>query len=143
MHTEITDRVLSKNYLKSVTPLERIATSPPQYLVEREGRTFVLERHGMCDYESCQAICCRMICFNLEWNEYLAGFAEKGTWIPYIYKTCRYLAENSMCLRWNEWHFPRRCDNFPVPGDPLYLEVMDLCSFWFVCLREIKEDRKI
>lgn len=140
MRADTTERALSKEFLKSVTPLERISSTPPQYLVEQEGRTFILERRGQCEYERCQAICCRMICLNFEWNEYLAGFAEKGAFVPFIYRTCRYLEGNFKCRRWNEFHFPRPCDNFPVPGDPMYLEVMETCAFSFVYIGEIKED---
>jgi len=83
---------VSRNFLRSATPLEKTSSAPLQYLVEREERTFLLERHGTCEYERCKAICCRMLCLNLQWNEYLAGFAEMGIRAPLIYRTCRYLA---------------------------------------------------
>ncbi len=131
---------VSRNFLRSATPLEKTSSSPLQYLVEREERTFLLERHGTCEYERCKAVCCRMLCLNLQWNEYLAGFAEMGIRAPLIYRTCRYLALDWTCLRWSSQHFPRACANFPVPGDAMYLEVMDVCSFFFVFLREVKID---
>ena len=131
---------VSRNFLKSATTFEKTSSSPDQYLVEREERTFLLERHGTCEYERCKAICCRMLCLNLQWNEYLAGFAEMGIHAPLIYRTCRHLAQDWTCLRWNSQHFPHACANFPVPGDAMYLEVMDVCSFFFVFLREVKLD---
>ena len=131
---------VSRNFLKSATTFEKTSSSPAQYLVEREERTFLLERHGTCEYERCKAICCRMLCLNLQWNEYLAGFAEMGIHAPLIYRTCRHLAQDWTCLRWNSQHFPHACANFPVPGDAMYLEVMDVCSFFFVFLREVKLD---
>ena len=131
---------VSMEFLRSATPLENTSSSPPQYLVEREERTFILERQGTCEYRKCKAICCRMLCLNLPWNEYLAGFAEKGIKAPLIYRTCRYLAKDWTCLRWNSQNFPSACANFPVPGDTMYLEVMDSCSFFFVYLREMTVD---
>ena len=137
MQRDEVDRV-SLEFLRSVKALEKISSSPPQYLVERQGRTLLLERRGTCDYERCRALCCRMLCLDLEWNDYLAGFAEKGVYGSFIYKTCRYLSDDFTCKRWNTSDFPRACYNFPVPGDPMYLEVMDTCSFFFLVLREVK-----
>lgn len=139
MHMSPSRRV-SRKFLGSATPLEKTSFSPTQYLVEREERVFLLERRGTCKYERCQAKCCRMLCLNLQWNDYLAGFAEKGIRSPVISRTCRYLAADWKCLRWNAQHFPRACANFPVPGDAMYLEVMKACSFFFVLLREVKMD---
>ena len=129
---------VSRNFLRSTSPLEKTSASPPQYLVERENRIYLLERYGTCEYKRCKSICCRMLCLNLQWNDYLAGFAEMGIGAPLIYRACRHLAQDWTCLRWNTQHFPSACANFPVPGDVMYLEVMDVCSFFFVFLREVK-----
>lgn len=135
------DESLSLNFLKSISPLERLPTSPPRYLVEHRDRILILERRGTCDYDKCEASCCRMLCVNLDWNEYLAGFAEQGMNAQIIHRSCRYLLEDDWtCRRWDRRDFPRACINFPVPGDPLYLEVMEVCSFFFVFLQEIKID---
>ena len=134
---------VTRNFLKSATALEKISCSPPQYFVEIEERTFLLERHGTCEYERCKAICCRMLCLDIQWNEYLAGFAEMGICTPLIHRACRYLAQDWTCLRWSSQRFPRACANFPVPGDAMYLEVMDVCSFFFVLLREVRLDGPI
>lgn len=131
---------LSLSFLKSISPLERLPASQPRFLVELQGRTLILERRGSCDYKKCQANCCRMLCVNLDWNEYLAGFAEQGKVAPIIHRNCRYLENDWTCRRWGRWDFPQACSNFPVPGDPLYLEVMGACSFFFVLLKEIEID---
>jgi len=132
--------VLTRGFLQEVTTLERTSIDPPRYLVDHRGRNFLLERKGACDFKACEANCCRMICLNLEWNDYLAGFAEKGTGAPLIYRTCRYLSPDFTCRRWGKGRLPRPCDNFPVPGDPMYLEVINVCSFSFVIVQEKMRD---
>lgn len=129
---------VSRDFLCSAISLEKTSTHPPRYLVEHKERTFLLERYGKCEYQHCKAACCRMLCLNIEWNDYLAGFAEMGIRTPLIHRTCKHLAHDWTCLRWHSPHFPGACGNFPVPGDAVYLEVMDVCSFHFLLLREVK-----
>lgn len=128
---------LGREFLLDVRVVEQACHDPVLFVVERKGKRYTLCRKGSCDFRACNAVCCRMLVLEGAFTPYLEGFAKKGRHAPIIPRTCRYLAEDCSCRRWNAPDFPTRCANFPVPGDALYLEVMDSCAFSFELAQDL------
>ena len=126
-------RLLSRSFLQETTLLEGLEDN--RFLIRWREQELIVVREGRCEYLRCNALCCSMLCLRGPWTPYLAGFAIKGRASPLVRIPCRFLQEDLTCRRWKENEFPENCRNFPVPGDPMYLEVMEQCSFSFFLIR--------
>jgi hypothetical protein len=131
---------LGRSFLWDVKLLEKIDTD--RFLVEKGKKMFVLGKQGCCRPEYCQAACCQVFCLKDGFSAYLEGFTKKGLAGPLIPMRCKYLSEDLWCARWEQSDFPTACREFPVPGDRMYLEVMDFCSFTFHLLEKVPMTRK-
>jgi hypothetical protein len=127
-------QLLDRHFLEEVTLLEMLEAN--RYLVHWRDRDLIVARHGRCEYRECKAMCCSMLCLKGPRTAYLSGFADQGIVSPVVPIHCRFLRQDLTCHRWDRPDFPENCGNFPVPGDPMYLEVMESCTFSFVLVRE-------
>jgi hypothetical protein len=127
-------QLLDRPFLKEATLLEKLESN--RYLIQWRDRDLIVVRHGRCEYRECRAMCCSMLCLKGPWTPYLSGFADQGIVSPVVPIPCRFLRQDLTCLRWKRPDFPENCGNFPVPGDPMYLEVMESCTFSFFLVRE-------
>ncbi|MFW6324823.1 MAG: hypothetical protein ACOC0U_07145 [Desulfovibrionales bacterium] len=129
-------------FMKNAKICERFSWEEQLFLVEHQGREYLVRRRGECFPSSCGAACCSFFCLKGPWTRYLAGFAYQGRAAMYIRQKCRFLGGDYLCKRWRKPDYPENCLSFPVPGDLMYAEVMDRCSYWFTLERRIKrEDR--
>jgi hypothetical protein len=125
---------LGRDFIAGVALLESLQDGT--YLVRWGERELIVLRRGNCDYAPCNASCCSILCLRSPWTPYISGFAEKGLASPVVRIACRHLLHDMTCSRWNQAEYPENCKHFPTPGDPMYLEVMDRCSFHFEIVRE-------
>ncbi|MFW6357372.1 MAG: hypothetical protein ACOC0K_01425 [bacterium] len=131
---------LSREFLSEVRTLEE-TIQVDEYVIEHHETRYLVQRKGFCDFLRCEAACCQMLCLKCKWNAYLEGFAVKGKHSPLIANPCKYLERDLSCSRWSGPDYPSICKSFPVPGDAMYLEVMDRCTFYFQMIRIIREER--
>jgi hypothetical protein len=126
-------QVLDREFLEETKLLEGLGED--SFLVRWRDQELIVARVGRCEYLSCKAMCCSMLCLKGPWTSYIAGFADQGRASPLVRIPCRFLQADLTCLRWNLSDFPENCRSFPAPGDPMYLEVMEQCSFAFELVR--------
>ncbi|MBG0776921.1 MAG: hypothetical protein H0S85_10880 [Desulfovibrionaceae bacterium] len=129
-----------RDFLRDAEMLELMADD--LFLVRRADREYVLRRTGACDTERCRAACCAMICLHGDYSEYLEGFADRGAGSPVVRVRCRFLDAADRCSRWRAPNYPLACLLFPIPGDHLYLEVMDVCAFRFIVEADVTNLRE-
>jgi hypothetical protein len=125
---------IDRSFMAGISLLETMLDGT--YLVRWQEREFIVLRRGNCDYFPCKASCCSILCLRGPWTPYISGFAEQGLASPVVRIACRNLLQDWTCSRWNGAEYPENCQHFPTPGDPMYLEVMDRCSFHFEIVRE-------
>ncbi len=131
---------LGRSFLWDVKLLDKLDTD--RFLIEKDQEMYVIDKQGCCRPEYCQAACCQVFCLKSGFSDYLAGFTEKGIAGPLIPMRCKYLTEDLRCARWERTDFPTACREFPVPGDRMYLEVMDFCSFTFHLVEKVPMTRQ-
>jgi hypothetical protein len=124
---------LNRSLLEEISLLEGLGDD--QYLVRWRDQEMIVAKRGRCEYLRCKAMCCSMLCLRGPWTSYLSGFAVRGLASPLVRIPCRFLDHDLTCRRWDSTDFPENCRNFPVPGDPMYLEVMERCAFFFELVR--------
>ena len=128
---------LGRAFMWGVSLLEVFSEEESTYLVEQGGNEHLIRRMGECRPERCRSACCRMLCLSGMFSSYLEGFAEMGETAPVVRMHCKFLDADYLCLRWARHDFPKACSDFPSPGDKMYLEVMDTCSFFFEMVENV------
>ncbi len=117
------------------------------FVIELKDKFIIVKRVGKCNWKKCKNACCK-ICSAGYIKDYSKGFFDgKDDFGKYIIrKSCNNLMKDGTCKLWKKRitnydsslnkGFPLACKNFPMPGDSIYWNVINVCSFKFQIIYE-------
>jgi len=127
---------MTKKELEGIKDIRVISGKDKIYKLSlADNSNWIVARKGKCDGKACKAACCKFFCIDSK-NQYYAGFGSKTKLGVKVDVKCSYLCRNK-CSRWGR-HLPEACRQFPHPTDSTYHEVVEVCTFWFDKLYELK-----
>lgn len=106
---------------------------------ENKKRFLVLKRTGKCEPNKCDSICCKL-CSAGYITDYSKGFFDCKDDFGYdiLKRKCNNLSKCGKCDLWGK-KIPNACKQFPHPSDSIYWNVIDVCTFRYEILWEIKK----
>ncbi len=128
-----------REFLIKAKRIKSLSLDPILSIVKYEGKKYLIERIGKCDYQKCGNACCKFIYIGGS-SSYWKGFGKinqitKGIVIK---KKCSRLNRNGRCDLFGRKKFSGECKQFPHSHDEVYHIVYNKCGFRFKIIEKIK-----